>query len=84
MVVKVTTPLDLYVDNMGVILNATNPGSSLNKKIVALAYHYVREHVVNHVVRVNKIDTKENYADMLTKPLANTAHNDFVYEIMRN
>eukprot|EP00957_Ditylum_brightwellii_P139849 10656201-Ditylum_brightwellii.AAC.1 len=30
---------------MGVVLNATNHGSTLSKKSMALAYHFVRAHV---------------------------------------
>jgi Reverse transcriptase (RNA-dependent DNA polymerase) len=43
--IKVAKPTPIFVDNMGVVLNASNPGSTLNKKSVALSYHFVREHV---------------------------------------
>jgi hypothetical protein len=36
--VDVTKPTAIWV------LNASNPGSTLNKKNIALAYHFVREH----------------------------------------
>ena len=82
--VPVTKESSIWVDNMSVILNATNPGSTLNKKHVALAYHYVREHVANNVVRVNKIHTADNYADPFTKPLNSVEHHGFFYEIQSN
>ncbi len=41
--VKVETATPIWVDHMGVVLNATDPASSLNKKWVALSYHFVRE-----------------------------------------
>ena len=47
---------------MGVIINSTNPVSSLNKKTIALAYHFTREYIANN-------NTKDNYADPLTKTL---------------
>eukprot|EP00957_Ditylum_brightwellii_P178582 13603464-Ditylum_brightwellii.AAC.1 len=43
--IMVSKSTPIFVDNMGVVLNATNPGSTLSKKSVALAYHFVREHV---------------------------------------
>eukprot|EP00957_Ditylum_brightwellii_P042674 3231183-Ditylum_brightwellii.AAC.1 len=35
--VKVSKVTSIFVDNMSVVLNATNPGSTLNKKAVALS-----------------------------------------------
>jgi hypothetical protein len=39
--IKVGKPTPIFVDNMGVVLNASNPGSTLNKKSEALSYHFV-------------------------------------------
>ena len=82
--VEVSKPTRILVDNMAVILNSTDPGSTLNKKMVALAYHFVREHVANDVVEVKKIDTKDNYADPFTKSLGSNEFHDFFYELMCN
>ena len=82
--VKVTKPTTIYVDNMSVVLNASNPGSTLNKKTVALSYHFVREHVANDVCRIRKIHTTENYADPLSKALNSTIHHSFFQEILTN
>ena len=38
--IRVSKPTPIFVDNMGVVLNASNPGSTLNKKSVALLYHF--------------------------------------------
>lgn len=80
--VKKATPI--FVDNSGVVISASDPASTLNKKCVALAYHFVREHAANDVVQIRKIDTKDNYADPFTKSLNSSEHHDFFYEIMRN
>ena len=45
MQVRIRKPTNVMVDNIAVVLNASNPGSTLNKKHIALAYHFVREHV---------------------------------------
>ena len=50
--IKVDKPTPIYVDNMSVVLNATNPGSTLNKKTIVLAYHFVREHITNGVIEI--------------------------------
>ena len=82
--INVAKPTPIFVDNMGVVLNASNPGSTLNKKSVALSYHFVREHVANDVVEIRKIDSADNYADPFTKALNSTDHHDFFYEVMCN
>ena len=82
--IKVNKPVTLYVDNMGVVLNSTNPASTLNKKTIALAYHFTREHVANNVVEIRKIASHDNYADPFTKALNSVEHSDFFYEILKN
>ena len=82
--VIISKPTPIYVDNMSVVLNASNPGSSLNKKTVALSYHFVREHVANDVCRIRKIATEENYADPLSKALNSTHHHGFFHEMLTN
>ena len=56
---KVYKPTPICVENMSVIFNATSSGSALNKKTVALSYHFVREHVANNVMEVRKVHTRQ-------------------------
>ena len=72
--VHVTKTTPIYADNQGVIINATDPSSSLNKKTVMLAYHFVREHQAGKVISVRKIRSEDNVSDPLTKPLPSTVH----------
>ena len=51
------------------VLNASNTGSTLNKKHIVLAYHFIRENVANNVVKIRKVDTKDDYAGTFTKAL---------------
>ncbi len=80
--VHVTKPTPIFVDNLGVVINATDPSSSLNKKAVALAYHFVREHQAGKVISVHTIHTSHNYADPLTKALPSTVQQDHYGEIL--
>ena len=82
--VKVSKPTPIYVDNMGVVLNSTEPGSPLNKKSVALSYHFVREHHANNVVQIRKIHTSDNYADPFTKALTNDEFHGFFRNVLCN
>ena len=69
-------------DNMSVVINASTPSRPLNKKTIALSYHFVREHQANHVICIRKIDSKENYADPNTKALPNHEHHSHFREFM--
>ena len=69
---------------MGVLINSTDPSSGLNKKTIALAYHFTREHIANNVVEVRRIDTEDNYADPMTKAVNSIVHSGFFYEFMKN
>jgi hypothetical protein len=82
--VNVTKATPIWVDNMSVVLNATNPGSSLNKKAIALSYHFVREHQAQSVISIRKIDTKDNYADPFTKALSNPEFHGFARHVLCN
>eukprot|EP00957_Ditylum_brightwellii_P001881 144457-Ditylum_brightwellii.AAC.1 len=79
---KVSVPTPIFVDNMSVVLNAMNPGSTLNKKKVALLYHFLRKHIANGVVKIIKINTDDNFADPFTKPLASNKFHGFFHECM--
>ncbi len=82
--VKVTKSSNMYVDNQSIFLNSTVPGSPLNKKHVALSYHFVREHTANNVVQIHKIKSTDNYADPFTKGMNSTDHGDFFHNILHN
>ena len=67
--VPIDGPADVLCDNQSVVLNSSCIDSALNKKHNALAYHATRWSVAAGVMRVGKIDTKDNIADAFTKRL---------------
>jgi len=82
--VRVTRATNIYEDNQSVCISSTNPGTTLNKKNVALAYHYVREHQANGVVNIIKIPSEDNYADAFTKGLNSNIHGNHFQKLMSN
>ena len=66
--IKLSKPTPVFVDSMSVVLNATNPGSTLNEKTVALSYHFVREHIANNIVEVREKHTSDNLPTHSPKP----------------
>ena len=79
---EITKPTQIFVDNKSVCINSTNPSSTLNKKSIALAYHFVRQHQAGDVVSIYHTNSHENYADLLTKPLGPTALKNLLREFM--
>jgi hypothetical protein len=82
--VQVSKPTPIFVDNMSVVLNVSNPGSTLNKRSVALSYHFVREHVAYFMSEIQKLASADNHADLFTKALNSVEHHAFFYEIVWN
>ena len=68
--ILVDEPAFVFGDNKSVLCNTTMPGSMLKKKNNAIAYHYVREGVARDEWRTTYVNTDENVADLLTKPLS--------------
>ena len=50
--VQVTNAAKVLCDNKGMVINSMVPQSTMNKKMIALAYHYVQEHQANNVVNI--------------------------------
>ena len=62
-------PTYVYGDNKSVLCNTSIPDSTLKKKCHGIAYHFVREGCARDEWRTSYINTHENPADLLTKPL---------------
>ncbi len=59
----------VFGDNQSVLANTTMPQSMLKKKSQAVAYHFVREGCARDEWRTAYINTHDNVADLMTKPL---------------
>ena len=62
-------PTFMYGDNQSVLANTTAPDSTLKKKSNSIAYHFVREGCARDEWRTTYVNTSDNPADLMTKPL---------------
>ena len=62
-------PLEILVDNNACIQIANNRMLSERTKHLDIKYFAVRDHINKGLLAVNRVDTKDNTADMFTKPL---------------
>ena len=69
----------LFEDNNGALELAKAPKYRPRTKHIALKYHHFRDHVKRGLVKIFPIDTKEQLADIFTKPL-----DQQTFEYLRN
>jgi len=62
------TPV-IYCDNLGATYVCANPVFHSRMKHIELDYHFVRKLVQQGILRVSHVFSKDQLADMLTKPL---------------
>jgi hypothetical protein len=61
--VEYDEPIPIYCDN------SNNPMMHSKMKHVPIKYHFLQEYVVEKNIRVEYVGTKEQVADIFTKPL---------------
>ena len=64
----------VFEDNSGALELARLPKLRPRTKHINVCYHHFREHVQKGLIKIFPVDTKDQIADALTKPLA---QNDF-------
>jgi hypothetical protein len=64
--------IKVYCDSYSAICLTKNDMYQFKTKHIDIKYHFIRDIVVEGKIKVNKIHTDENSADMLTKPLSDT------------
>ena len=63
-------PVPLYCDNNGAIALAKEPRSHQKSRHILRKYHLIREIIDRHDIKIERVDTKDNIADPLTKALS--------------
>ncbi|VFQ77921.1 unnamed protein product [Cuscuta campestris] len=71
---SINDPISLFCDNTGAIAQAKEPRSHQKTKHIVRRYHIIREIVDRGDVMICKVDTDDNIADPLTKPLGKLKH----------
>ena len=80
--VEVDGPCRMFGDNNSVILNTTLPSSMLKKKHQSIAYHAVRTAQACKIISFEHCRSEDNWADVLTKPLAPIKHHRLVRPLL--
>ena len=63
----------ILCDNTSSISISKNPVMHSKTKNIPIKYHFVKEHVLEKTIKLEHIGTKEEVADIFTKPLLREA-----------
>ena len=67
---SVNSATQLWEDNQGAIDLSKNPKHHNRTKHIDVAYHFTRERIVSKEIMVDYVQSSDNVADIMTKPLA--------------
>ena len=75
---SIAGPIIVYCDNNGAIAQAKEPRSHQRTKHILRRFHLIREIIQRGDIDVCRVESDDNVADPLTKPLAQEKHEDHV------
>jgi hypothetical protein len=75
------TKVPLLCDNESAIRMADNPVEHSHTKHIAIRYHFLRDHQQKGDIKIAYINTKEQLADIFTKPLDEQTFNKLRHEL---
>ena len=79
MKVSITEPISIKCDNTSAISTSKNLVLHSKTKHIPIKYHFLKEKVVEKIVKMEYVPTKEHTIDIFKKPLAREP-----FEYLRN
>lgn len=74
--------ITISCDNSGAVALSSNPAIHQRTKHIDVIHHYVRQQIEHGRLLVNRISTKQQLADILTKPLPKISFQDLVQRLL--
>ena len=70
-------PVELFGDNQGSLALIKNPVKHNRTKHIDIKYHFIRDYYTRNIININYVETEENIADAMTKPMSKIKLNKF-------
>jgi hypothetical protein len=80
--VEYDEPIPIYCDNTSTINISKNPVMDSKTKHIPIKYHFLRQQVAKKNIQVEYVGTKEQLADIFTKPLPREAF-EYLRQILK-
>ena len=71
--IQFSEPIPIFCDNTSAISISKNPVMHSKTKHIPIKYHFVKEKVAEKNIKLEYVGTKEQIADIFTKPLPHEA-----------
>jgi len=65
---------EIFEDNASCIVLAYSDSTKTHTKHLSLTWHHFRDYIQSGHIKVTKVDTHYNWADIMTKPLCKVKH----------
>ena len=75
---KIPEKIKIVEDNQSAIAIAKNDGYPSRAKHIDIRYHFIRDHIKDEKIAIEYIDSKNQLADFLTKPISKKQFQDLV------
>ena len=75
------TKVPIMCDNSSAIMISKNPVLHSRTKHIEIRHHFIRDHVEKGHVELIHIDTKNQIADIFTKPLTSQQHMELRFKL---
>ena len=80
--IEPTLPVIMHVDNVGAIFMAENMSATARTRHVDARYHFIREMIVDNMIKVIFVKTDNNHADIFTKNTSQVIYNKLVKDYL--
>jgi hypothetical protein len=71
--IKCSSPIPIMCDNTSAISISKNPAMHSKTKHIPIKYHFLREQVLEKKLKLEYVSSKDQVADIFTKPLPREA-----------
>ena len=78
----VPRPITVFCDNKGAIFLGDKAINNKRSKHIDIRFHFVRDHIQKGDIVTEYVGTKDNYSDVLTKPVTRETTEQFVQCVM--